>query len=144
MDDIKVLVNTLAVTIITGVIGIIGAYAKLALKKIELKAQAEASKIEDEKTREMILLAFNNAKEVVTNAVITAETTTVAQIKKANEDGKLTKEDGEKVFAAVKDDVLNQLSDDTKSAMTTVVSNFDSYIEDLIHAQLAQITGKLQ
>lgn len=143
MEDIKVLVNTLAVTIITGVIGIIGAYAKLALKKIELKAEAEASKIEDDKTREMILLAFNNVKDVVANAVITAETTTVAEIKKANDDGKLTKEDGEKVFTEVKDKVLAQVTDDTKSAMTTVIGDFDSYIEDLIHSQLAQITGKL-
>ena len=143
MDEIKVLINTLAVTIITGVVGIIGAYAKLALKKIELKAEAETSKIEDEKTRSMILLAFDNVRDIVTNAVITAETTTVAQIKKANEDGKLTKEDGEKVFAEVKDKVLAQVTDDTKSAMTTVIGNFDSYVEDLIHSQLAQITGKL-
>lgn len=143
MDEIKVLINTLAVTIITGVVGIIGAYAKLALKKIELKAEAETSKIEDEKTRSMILLAFDNVRDIVANAVITAETTTVAQIKKANEDGKLTKEDGEKVFAEVKDKVLAQVTDDTKSAMTTVIGNFDSYVEDLIHSQLAQITGKL-
>lgn len=143
MDEIKVLINTLAVTIITGVVGIIGAYAKLALKKIELKAEAETSKIEDEKTRSMILLAFDNVRDIVANAVITAETTTVAQIKKANEDGKLTKEDGEKVFAEVKDKVLAQVTDDTKSAMTTVIGNFDSYVEDLIHSQLAQISGKL-
>lgn len=143
MDDIKVLVNTLAITIITGVIGILGAYAKLTLKKIELKVQAETAKIEDDKTRDMILLAFSNVKDVVNNAVITAETTTVAELKKANEDGKLTKEDGEKVFAAVKDKVVSQVSDDTKTAMSAVIGNFDSYVEDLIHAQLAQITGKI-
>ena len=143
MEDIKVLVNTLAVTIITGLIGILVAYAKLTLKKIELKVQAETAKIEDDKTRDMILLAFSNVKDVVNNAVITAETTTVAELKKANEDGKLTKEDGEKVFAAVKDKVVSQVSDDTKTAMSTVIGNFDSYVEDLIHAQLAQITGKI-
>lgn len=143
MEDIKVLVNTLAITVITGVIGIIGAYAKLALKKIELRAEAETAKIEDDKTREMILLAFNNVRDVVTNAVITAETTTVAELKKANDDGKLTKEDGEKVFAVVKDKVVSQVSDDTKAAMSTVIGNFDSYVEDLIHTQLAYITGKL-
>ena len=143
MEDIKVLVNTLAVTIITGVIGILGAYAKLTLKKIELKVQAETAKIEDDKTRDMILLAFSNVKDVVNNAVITAETTTVAELKKANEDGKLTKEDGEYVFNAVKEKVVTQVSDDTKSAMSTVIGDFDSYVEDLIHAQLAQITGKI-
>ena len=143
MEDIKVLVNTLAVTIITGVIGILGAYAKLTLKKIELKVQAETAKIEDDKTRDMILLAFSNVKDVVNNAVITAETTTVAELKKANEDGKLTKEDGEYVFNAVKQKVVTQVSDDTKSAMSTVIGDFDSYVEDLIHAQLAQITGKI-
>ena len=143
MEDIKVLVNTLAITIITGVIGILGAYAKLTLKKIELKVQAETAKIEDDKTRDMILLAFSNVKDVVNNAVITAETTTVAELKKANEDGKLTKEDGEYVFNAVKEKVVTQVSDDTKSAMSTVIGDFDSYVEDLIHAQLAQITGKI-
>lgn len=143
MDEVKVLVNTLAVTIITGVIGILGAYAKLTLKKIELKVQAETAKIEDDKTRDMILLAFSNVKDVVNNAVITAETTTVAELKKANEDGKLTKEDGEYVFNAVKEKVVTQVSDDTKSAMSTVIGDFDSYVEDLIHAQLAQITGKI-
>ena len=143
MEDIKVLVNTLAITIITGVIGILGAYAKLTLKKIELKVQAETAKIEDDKTRDMILLAFSNVKDVVSNAVIAAETTTVAELKKANEDGKLSKEDGQYVFNAVKDKVITQVSDDTKTAMTTVIGDFDSYVENLIHAQLAQITGKI-
>lgn len=143
MDEVKVAINTLAVMIITGVVGILGAYAKLTLKKIELKVQAETAKIEDEKTRDMILLAFSNVKDVVSNAVIAAETTTVAELKKANEDGKLSKEDGQYVFNAVKDKVVTQVSEDTKTAMTTVIGDFDSYVENLIHAQLAQITGKI-
>ena len=143
MDEVKTLVNTLAITVIAGAIGILVAYAKLTLKKIELKVQAETAKIEDDKTRDMILLAFNNVKDVVNNAVITAETTIVTELKNANEDGKLTKEDGENVFNTVKNKVLAQVSDDTKLAMNTVIGDFDSYIEDLIHAQLAQITGKI-
>lgn len=143
MEEIKVAINTLAIMIVTGVVTILGAYAKLTLKKIELKVQAETAKIEDDKTREMILLAFSNVKDVVNNAVITAETTTVAELKKANDDGKLTKEDGDKVFATVKDKVLAQVSEDTKTALNTVIGDFDSYVEDLIHAQLAQITGKI-
>lgn len=143
MDDIKVLMNTLAVTVLTGVIGILGAYARLTLKKIELRVDAETAKIEDEKTRNMVELAFNSVRDVVTNAVITAETTTVAQIKQANEDGKLTKEDGERVLNQVKETVSAQVSTDTKNALTTVIGSFDDYVEQLIHAQLAQITGKL-
>lgn len=143
MEEIKVAINTLAIMIVTGVVSILGAYAKLTLKKIELKVQAETAKIEDDKTREMILLAFSSVKDVVNNAVITAETTTVAELKKANDDGKLTKEDGDKVFATVKDKVLAQVSEDTKTALNTVIGDFDSYVEDLIHAQLAQITGKI-
>ena len=143
MEEIKVAINTLAIMIVTGVVTILGAYAKLTLKKIELKVQAETAKIEDDKTREMILLAFSSVKDVVNNAVITAETTTVAELKKANDDGKLTKEDGDKVFATVKDKVLAQVSEDTKTALNTVIGDFDSYVEDLIHAQLAQITGKI-
>lgn len=143
MEDIKVLMSTLAVTVLTGVIGILGAYARLTLKKIELRLDAETAKIEDEKTRNMVELAFNSVKDVVTNAVITAETTTVAQIKQANEDGKLTKEDGERVLNQVKETVSAQVSSDTKNALTTVIGSFDDYVEQLIHAQLAQITGKL-
>lgn len=143
MEDIKVLMSTLAVTVLTGVIGILGAYARLTLKKIELRVDAETAKIEDEKTRNMVELAFNSVKDVVTNAVITAETTTVAQIKQANEDGKLTKEDGERVLNQVKETVSAQVSTDTKNALTTVIGSFDDYVEQLIHAQLAQITGKL-
>lgn len=143
MEEIKVAINTLAIMIVTGVVTILGAYAKLTLKKIELKVQAETAKIEDDKTREMILLAFSNVKDVVNNAVITAETTTVAELKKTNDDSKLTKEDGDKVFATVKDKVLAQVSEDTKTALNTVIGDFDSYVEDLIHAQLAQITGKI-
>lgn len=143
MEDIKVLMSTLAVTVLTGVIGILGAYARLTLKKIELRVDAETAKIEDEKTRNMVELAFNSVKDVVTNAVITAETTTVAQIKQANEDGKLTKEDGQKVLSQVKETVSAQISTDTKDALTTVIGSFDDYVEQLIHAQLAQITGKL-
>ena len=143
MEDIKVLMNTLAVTVLTGVIGILGAYARLTLKKIELRVDAETAKIEDEKTRNMVELAFNSVRDVVTNAVITAETTTVAQIKQANEDGKLTKEDGERVLNQVKETVSAQVSTDTKNALTTVIGSFDDYVEQLIHAQLAQITGKL-
>lgn len=143
MEEVKVLVNTLAVTIITGAVGILAAYAKLTLKKIELKVQAETAKIEDDKTREMIMLAFSNVKDVVNNAVISAETTMVAELKKANDDGKLTKADGEMVFKTVKDKVVSQVSEDTKSALGIVIGDFDSYVEDLIQSQLAQITGKI-
>ena len=59
MEEIKVALNGLAIVVVTGLIGVVANYAKLALKKISDKANAELVKIENENTRNLI----QNAKD---------------------------------------------------------------------------------
>lgn len=141
--EIKELLNGLLVTVVGGVVGIIGAYARRILKKIEIKVDTETAKIQNDETRKLVDSTFDKVNNLVVSAVTTAETTTVASLKKANEDGKLTTEDGQIVLDEVKDKVLNQLNDEGKELLQSAISDLDTYVEDLIHKTLAEITGKV-
>ena len=88
MEEVQVLLNSLLVTILTGVISIAGAYATLLLKKVTTKIQAETSKIESDKERVLVNDAIMSINDLVYQAVFAMQTTTVEAIKDKAEDGK--------------------------------------------------------
>ena len=67
----------------------------------------------------------------------------VKEAKSATEDGKLTKEDADKVKNAVKNEIIDKLSSDTKAILSEEYKDIESYIDKLIEAKVHELT-KLQ
>ena len=143
MEEVQVLLNTLLVTILTGVISIAGAYATLLLKKVTTKIQAETSKIESDKERVLVNDAIMSINDLVYQAVFAMQTTTVEAIKDKAEDGKLTIEEGKEIANTVKDNVLAQLSTEVQSLATKQIENLDLYILDRIEVELEKVKTEL-
>ena len=143
MEEVQVLLNTLLVTILTGVISIAGAYATLLLKKVTTKIQAETSKIESDKERVLVNDAIMSINDLVYQAVFAMQTTTVEAIKDKAEDGKLTLEEGKEIANTVKDNVLSQLSTEVQSLATKQIENLDLYILDRIEVELEKVKTEL-
>ena len=66
----------------------------------------------------------------------------VKEVTAATEDNKITKEDGERILASVKSDVLSQLSDDAKELISTEIGDLELYIEKEVETTLAKLKGK--
>ena len=143
MEEIKLALNGLAIVIVTGVIGVVANYAKLALKKISDKANAELVKIENENTRNLIQNAKDDLVDLAKNTVGAFEVNSVKQLKEANGDGKLTKDEAIMVYNSVKDNILAQLNNESKELLVDNVGDFEKYIEILIENELAKIKGQL-
>ena len=143
MEEVQVLLNTLLVTILTGVISIAGAYATLLLKKVTTKIQAETSKIESDKERILVNDAIMSINDLVYQAVFAMQTTTVEAIKAKAEDGKLTVEEGKEIANIVKDNVISQLSTEVQSLATKQIENLDLYILDRIEVELEKVKTEL-
>ena len=143
MEEVQVLLNSLLVTILTGVISIAGAYATLLLKKVTTKIQAETSKIESDKERVLVNDAIMSINDLVYQAVFAMQTTTVEAIKAKAEDGKLTVEEGKEIANTVKDNVISQLSTEVQSLATKQIENLDLYILDRIEVELEKVKTEL-
>ncbi|WP_346938209.1 hypothetical protein [uncultured Clostridium sp.] len=141
--EIQEALNNLVITILIGVVGVVGVYLRLALKKLTTKTELQISKIEDEKQRQLLLNVKEDVRELVENTIITTEQTTVKGLKAQNEDGKLTVNDGKVVLSQVKESVLNQLSNDSKELMIKNTNNLEEYLNNLIESTLAEIQGKI-
>ena len=143
MEEVQVLLNTLLVTILTGVISIAGAYATLLLKRVTTKIQAETSKIESDKERVLVNDALMSINDLVYQAVFAMQTTTVEAIKDKAADGKLTLEESKEIANTVKDNVLAQLSTEVQSLATKQIENLDLYILDRIEVELEKVKTEL-
>ena len=141
--ELQEALNSLGITILVGVVGVVGVYLRLTLKKLTTKAELQISKIEDEKQRQLLLNAKEDVRELVENTIITAEQTTVKSLKSQNEDGKLTINDGKVVLSEVKESVLEQLSKDSKELIVKNTNNLEEYLNNLIESTLAEIQGKI-
>ena len=70
-----------------------------------------------------------------------AEQVMVKEAKSATEDGKLTKEDANKVKNAVKNEIIDKLSSDTKAILSEEYKDIESYIDKLIEAKVHELTN---
>lgn len=139
MEQVQDALMTLLTTVAIGGIGVITAYASVYLKKLADKAKAQASKITDENQRELVDTAIDRASTIVEKTVISANETLVKEFKNATSDNKITKEDGQKVLDSVKENVLKQLSDDSKDLLSLTIGDLDKYIEAEIETTLKKL-----
>lgn len=129
--------------VLTGVIGIVGAYAKKALAMVEEKAGAETEKIKGEAERRIVKDNLDRIFDLATNVVVKAETGLVADIKAKSEDGKLTKEEGKEILETVVSEIKGQITEDGKELLEKAVKDGDLYLKELVERILAEIQGRV-
>lgn len=143
MDDINLALHSLLVLVITGMIGVVGLYAALLMKKLSLRISKEAEKIGDTELRDKAQDAIFTINEIITNTVFALQVTIVKEIKLAAEDGKLTPEESEMIFNIAKQQITSQLSEELLHAAEYSIDDIEGYIANKIETALQEIKDKL-
>ena len=141
MEGLQNQINESLYTIVGLLISLATIYVVIYLNKLISKVKIEATKIEDEQQRKLVIDGLEDLRRtLVKNIVATEETTKQAMIK--SKQGNLTKEDYKKLAEEVLIKTKDQLSNDTLSLLSRNYDNLNSYIESELEAQLKEV--KLQ
>lgn len=102
-----------------------------------LKKKTEA--LRDEKIKSLINNALNEADRVAEEAILATQQKFVDDIKKASEDGKLTKEEAIQALEMAKAYFMSHITSTSKEVIAQLFDNLNEWLEDLIEAKLGQI-----
>ena len=132
----------LLTTVITGGIGVISTTIAVYFNNLKVKIQAETNKIQNEETKKLVNNALERLNDLVITNVQSANETLVKTIKEESKDG-YSKEDLLAVKDVVKNNILVQLSQDSKDLLASEISDLDSYVDNKIEVILAEIKGQI-
>ena len=143
MELINELETQLIKSFAEGLIALSGAGLLYLIAIARKKILAETEKIKNEDQRNLVKATIEKVDNLAKITVQKAEQVMVKEAKSATEDGKLTKEDAYKVKNAVKNEIIDKLSSDTKAILSEEYKDIESYIDKLIEAKVHELT-KLQ
>ena len=143
MELINELGTQLIKSFAEGLIALSGAGLLYLIAIARKKILAETEKIKNEDQRNLVKATIERVDNLAKITVQNAEQVMVKEAKSATEDGKLTKEDADKVKNAVKNEIIDKLSSDTKAILSEEYKDIESYIDKLIEAKVHELT-KLQ
>ena len=99
--------------VIGGALAIASVYATLYVTKATQRAKVEIAKLKDEQAKELLNASLDRVDTLLKTNIIAMENTLKKELAKDVEDGKIEKEELNKLAFAVKENVLNQLGEDT-------------------------------
>ena len=143
MELINELGTQLIKSFAEGLIALSGAGLLYLIAIARKKILAETEKIKNEDQRNLVKATIERVDNLAKITVQNAEQVMVKEAKATTEDGKLTKEDADKVKNAVKNEIIDKLSSDTKAILSEEYKDIESYIDKLIEAKVHELT-KLQ
>jgi len=126
-DLVEALIPIL-IALLTALIG----YAITFLKK-------KTELIKDEQLRNIIQRALDEANEVADQAVLATQQKFVDNIKKAREDGKLTKEEAKEAMDMAISYFKTHITDESLKILEELYIDVDKWLEDFLEAKLGQL-----
>lgn len=136
-------ITNLLTNILQSVIVILGALIAVATNRLINYLETKTKNIKENNTKQLANQALNDLNEIIKKNVGAAQATLVQVAKEANEDGKLTKEDGDKIKEAVCIKIKSQLSDLNRQYIAKEIKNLDNYISSMVEYYLAQIKNQI-
>ena len=136
-------ITNLLTNILQLIVGILSAMIVVATNRLINYLETKTKNIKENNTKQLAIQALNDLNEIIRVNVVSAQATLVQAVKEANEDGKLTKEDGYKIKEAVCIKIKSQLSDSNKKYITKEIKNLDNYISSMVEYQLAQLKNQI-
>ena len=141
MELINELGTQLIKSFAEGLIALSGAGLLYLIAIARKKILAETEKIKNEDQRNLVKATIERVDNLAKITVQNAEQVMVKEAKSATEDGKLTKEDAYKVKNAVKNEIIDKLSSDTKAILSEEYKDIESYIDKLIEAKVHELNN---
>lgn len=137
--DVNSALNEILQTLVAGVISLAGIlttiYVNKAIELVKLKAQA----VKDEQAKKILTNALNNVDELICTNIVAVENTLKPQILEAIKDGKIDKSELNNLSLVVKENVINQMGQQTNTIINEALSDVNSYLESRIEKILADL-----
>ena len=128
--------------VISGALAIASVYATLLVTKATQKAKMEISKLKDEQAKNLLNDSLDRVDVLLKTNIIAMENTLKKELAKGVEDGKIEKEELNKLAFAVKENVLNQLGEDTVMILNNGLNDLNGYIEARLEQVLVEVKEK--
>ena len=132
MENLQPIVVQALGTIVTAAITAAAAMLVAYLAKLRKKAQSEINKVENESTQTYLSNVLDTVYANLSAAVDRIEVTLVKELKNATGDGKLTKEDQDRVAEAAKELCKQITGQETMDALAEIVGDTEQYLLTLI------------
>ena len=128
--------------VIGGALAIASVYATLYVSKATQRAKVEIAKLKDEQAKELLNASLDRVDTLLKTNIIAMENTLKKELAKGVEDGKIEKEELNKLAFAVKENVLNQLGEDTVVILNNGLNDLNGYIEARLEQVLVEVKEK--
>ena len=132
MEEIQQVLLTALTMIATVSIGVGAKYLCSLLKRLGEKAEAQTSKIEDEKAEILLKNTLDKVEALIEDSIHYTEENLVKELKLATEDGKLTLEEGKEVLQTTAENVYAKLSPQTVNLLQETFDNLMIFIEQRV------------
>lgn len=132
MEEIRQALLSALTMIATVSIGIGAKYLCSLLKRLGDKAEAQTSKIEDEKAEILLKNTLDKVEVLIEDSIHYTEENLVKEIKLATEDGKLTLEEGKELLRTTAENVYAKLSPQTVNLLQDTYDNLMIFIEEKV------------
>lgn len=130
--------------VIGGLLTIASAYMTLFVAKVTQKAKVETEKLNDERQRKIVNATLNKVDELLRTNIIALENTVKKDMLVLIADGKIEKEELKNLAQNVKENVLNQLGEDSLAILNDTLGDVNGYLEVRIEEKLAEIKKEFQ
>ena len=130
MEEIQQALLTALTMIATVSIGVGAKYLCSLLKRLGEKAEAQTSKIEDEKAEILLKNTLDKVEALIEDSIHYTEENLVKELKLATEDGKLTLEEGKEVLQTTAENVYAKLSPQTVNLLQETFDNLMIFIQE--------------
>lgn len=124
------------ITILTPLLGVIIAIFKL---KINTLIESKINLIKDEKLRKLAQGAVTILEDLVTKEITNADLTLKPIIIQKIANGEMSKKDIDGIKDIVKDNVVKQLTEDSKIALSNVTQDFNQYLDSYVESRLGEL-----
>ena len=129
--------------VIGGILAIASAYMTLFVAKATQRAKIETEKLNDERQRKMVNATLDKVDELLKTNIIALENTVKKDMLELIADGKIEKDELKKLAKNVKENVLNQLGEDSLAILNDTLGDVNGYLEARIEEKLAEIKSTM-
>ena len=129
--------------VIGGILAIASAYMTLFVAKATQRAKIETEKLNDERQRKIVNATLDKVDELLKTNIIALENTVKKDMLELIADGKIEKDELKKLAKNVKENVLNQLGEDSLAILNDTLGDVNGYLEARIEEKLAEIKSTM-
>ena len=126
-----------------GILAIASAYMTLFVAKATQKAKIETEKLNDERQRKIVNATLDKVDELLRTNIIALENTVKKDMLVLIADGKIEKDELKTLAKNVKENVLNQLGNDSLAVLNDALGDVNGYLEARIEEKLAEIKKEI-